>query len=191
MLSILPADSKRASFIVHQMGNNLATRTRVQTGTAEQQQLKGKLTNLLSDRKHPKSLPPEETCVICLNHYGQNDNICKLECDHMFHEVCITDWLIVSMSCPVCRTDVKLEHPSTKPPTVEDVNRVYNDAITLSDDPRLDEDTRQGLRMLADCTKNMVIHNSYAPSTLISLNSMASTTLDVQRRLANVSATSS
>ena len=46
------------------------------------------------------SPPAEESAVGAAS--AQN-KVVKVECDHLFHETCIQDWLKVKDTCPVCR----------------------------------------------------------------------------------------
>ena len=45
-------------------------------------------------------------CPICLDKYENNDKICILKCDHVFHEKCIKEWLKNNESCPNCRGNI-------------------------------------------------------------------------------------
>ncbi|CAA0840711.1 RING-H2 finger C1A [Striga hermonthica] len=49
-------------------------------------------------------------CTVCLERLGSGK---KLHCGHVFHEICISQWLSAHNSCPVCRR--KLEsYPATE-----------------------------------------------------------------------------
>lgn len=52
----------------------------------------------------------DDCCSICWSEYviPENDNsgVCKLDCGHGFHCECITKWLEVSGTCPMCRKSV-------------------------------------------------------------------------------------
>jgi len=41
--------------------------------------------------------------VICFENIEANSQICKLSCDHCFHESCIRRWFSENTTCPVCR----------------------------------------------------------------------------------------
>ena len=45
-------------------------------------------------------------CMICLSEYKDNDEICIAKCHklHIFHQQCITSWLLYNPTCPVCRS---------------------------------------------------------------------------------------
>ena len=43
-------------------------------------------------------------CCICLEE-GSN-KFMKLNCEHLFHEKCIKDWIRENNSCPICRNTV-------------------------------------------------------------------------------------
>jgi len=56
-------------------------------------------------------------CTICQDQLHINNvKQCELPCHHKFHESCIVPWLKSkpNPSCPVCRTNVKLEYPDGK-----------------------------------------------------------------------------
>eukprot|EP00794_Sanderia_malayensis_P015346 gene15347-16922_t len=42
-------------------------------------------------------------CVICLEHFRENEELVVLTCNHVFHEPCIMKWLDEASVCPVCR----------------------------------------------------------------------------------------
>ncbi|KAG1468338.1 hypothetical protein G6F56_003887 [Rhizopus delemar] len=56
------------------------------------------------------TLEVDVVCCICLSDYKENDILCKLQCEHYFHRICITDWLMISRECPLCKQDFKEEH---------------------------------------------------------------------------------
>eukprot|EP01129_Flabellula_baltica_P002798 TRINITY_DN12665_c0_g1_i1.p1 TRINITY_DN12665_c0_g1~~TRINITY_DN12665_c0_g1_i1.p1 ORF type:complete len:141 (+),score=18.08 TRINITY_DN12665_c0_g1_i1:207-629(+) len=47
-----------------------------------------------------------EKCVICMGGYEMGDEVNKLECSHMFHNVCLIDWLKQTNTCPFCRFEL-------------------------------------------------------------------------------------
>ena len=50
----------------------------------------------------------KDDCSICLDHAEKDEEITFLECSHIFHKNCIYKWLCeTSVSCPVCRTDIR------------------------------------------------------------------------------------
>lgn len=42
-------------------------------------------------------------CAICRTNFEANEQLKKLECGHLFHSECVTNWLLVTRICPVCR----------------------------------------------------------------------------------------
>ena len=48
--------------------------------------------------------PSGESCVICVESFTDGEETMKLPCDHVFHAVCVSQWLVGSMLCPSCRT---------------------------------------------------------------------------------------
>lgn len=47
-----------------------------------------------------------EQCVICLMTYKNRDKLITLLCQHQYHEGCITKWLKINKTCPVCKEEV-------------------------------------------------------------------------------------
>lgn len=47
-----------------------------------------------------------ETCTICMDEDSESKEGIKLDCQHSFHTECISKWLGMSDSCPVCREHV-------------------------------------------------------------------------------------
>ncbi|KAJ5924223.1 hypothetical protein N7466_008410 [Penicillium verhagenii] len=45
-------------------------------------------------------------CAICLGPPELGDKIVVLECEHLFHRICIIDWLDRHPTCPLCRQRV-------------------------------------------------------------------------------------
>lgn len=49
----------------------------------------------------------DEKCSICLENFKNNDNIRKIECNHLFHLYCIDKWLLEeSYKCPNCKSKI-------------------------------------------------------------------------------------
>ena len=50
----------------------------------------------------------QNECIVCLNEFKQNEEITILKCSnfHIFHEICITNWIKMSDYCPICRAEI-------------------------------------------------------------------------------------
>ncbi|XP_073130219.1 uncharacterized protein [Henckelia pumila] len=55
-----------------------------------------------------KKKEPEE-CVICYSEYKNRSELIILPCAHHYHSKCITHWLRLNKTCPVCLKEVKDE----------------------------------------------------------------------------------
>ena len=44
-----------------------------------------------------------EVCAICLCEPECGDVVCTLACAHSFHKACVTQWLLRSLLCPLCK----------------------------------------------------------------------------------------
>ncbi|XP_058763787.1 E3 ubiquitin-protein ligase Os03g0188200-like [Vicia villosa] len=50
-------------------------------------------------------------CAVCLAEFNDNDSVRVLpQCNHFFHPPCIDAWLSTHVTCPVCRTELNLQH---------------------------------------------------------------------------------
>ena len=49
--------------------------------------------------------------MICCGSFAPEDDVTELECDerHIFHTDCLRPWLEKQLSCPICRTRVKID----------------------------------------------------------------------------------
>lgn len=45
-------------------------------------------------------------CSICLAEYVQNERLLMLPCRHVYHQSCVTEWLLGHSQCPLCKQDV-------------------------------------------------------------------------------------
>ncbi len=50
--------------------------------------------------------PVNIACSICLEFIKIDERYTKLKCNHVYHRVCIHDWLIIKSNCPLCRISV-------------------------------------------------------------------------------------
>ncbi|XP_076309618.1 uncharacterized protein LOC143224957 isoform X1 [Tachypleus tridentatus] len=50
-----------------------------------------------------------EKCTICLSEFENNEDVRRLPCMHLFHIVCVDQWLTTNKRCPICRVDIE-EH---------------------------------------------------------------------------------
>ncbi|XP_075747829.1 uncharacterized protein LOC119172939 isoform X10 [Rhipicephalus microplus] len=50
-----------------------------------------------------------EKCTICLSEFEDNEEVRRLPCMHLFHIVCVDQWLTTNKRCPICRVDIE-EH---------------------------------------------------------------------------------
>ena len=46
----------------------------------------------------------ETSCSICIQKLIAGDQVTTLECSHVFHGSCISQWVTVNPSCPLCRS---------------------------------------------------------------------------------------
>lgn len=51
----------------------------------------------------------QQSCMVCLGEYEENEVIRTLPCLHIFHQPCIDKWLQAHKTCPLCKHDVTIE----------------------------------------------------------------------------------
>ena len=56
------------------------------------------------------------SCPICLSDMVVGEEVRVLTCKHIFHRLCLDEWLRVNASCPTCRTSIF----ESKDPVLED-----------------------------------------------------------------------
>ena len=64
-------------------------------------------SDLLNTQEY-ESLSREEKnnnkyCIICFEEYKNKNRVIKLECNHIFHKICLSRWIEKNQSCPLCR----------------------------------------------------------------------------------------
>lgn len=50
--------------------------------------------------------PDDSECCICLFKYVDGAELCTLPCNHHFHHKCITKWLRINATCPLCKFNI-------------------------------------------------------------------------------------
>ena len=71
-----------------------------------------KILELLQDMKLTKEILEKienKQCLICLDNYEIDENLCYLPCFHLFHSDCIKTWIKKSNKCPLCKNIIKLD----------------------------------------------------------------------------------
>ena len=47
-----------------------------------------------------------QTCAICYNHIKCDTDGFKTPCNHFMHNSCLTHWLLLKNTCPICRYNI-------------------------------------------------------------------------------------
>eukprot|EP01102_Stenamoeba_stenopodia_P023216 TRINITY_DN9921_c0_g1_i1.p1 TRINITY_DN9921_c0_g1~~TRINITY_DN9921_c0_g1_i1.p1 ORF type:complete len:288 (+),score=28.19 TRINITY_DN9921_c0_g1_i1:211-1074(+) len=48
----------------------------------------------------------ELSCAVCMDNFQANDMVRKLSCKHIYHDKCVSQWLEINSTCPMCRATV-------------------------------------------------------------------------------------
>lgn len=61
----------------------------------------------INTQKFSETEKKHTTCTICQDDFTKEDNVCILECNHYFHEKCISEWGKYKPECPNCQKSIK------------------------------------------------------------------------------------
>lgn len=76
-------------------------------------------------------LDSTKACPICFEEYSIGDDMCSSRnstCSHVFHAECMTNWLMKSDNCPLCRANYLSEDTADAGDSVEDAARAPGDS---------------------------------------------------------------
>uniref|UniRef100_A0AAY3ZYR6 RING-type E3 ubiquitin transferase n=1 Tax=Denticeps clupeoides TaxID=299321 RepID=A0AAY3ZYR6_9TELE len=51
----------------------------------------------------------DEKCTICLSILEDGEDVRRLPCMHLFHQLCVDQWLSSNRKCPICRVDIQTQ----------------------------------------------------------------------------------
>ena len=69
------------------------------------------IDSLIKAKYNANVFQTQESCMICLVTFDENDSVTPLPCDirHYYHTSCIEQWLLINACCPLCKTEVTME----------------------------------------------------------------------------------
>jgi hypothetical protein len=82
----------------------------------------------------------ETVCTVCMSNFENNDIIKLTNCNHIFHPICLNDWIEENHSCPVCRAelgDYEIKDGNT---VIKSVNMNSNENIDNKNNDDKDDD---------------------------------------------------
>nr|XP_036876900.1 E3 ubiquitin-protein ligase Arkadia [Manis javanica] len=91
--------------------NRGASQETIERCTYPHKYQKGEL-HCQQDGEEASKKDPEEKCTICLCILEEGEDVRRLPCMHLFHQVCVDQWLITNKKCPICRVDIEAQLPS-------------------------------------------------------------------------------
>jgi hypothetical protein len=59
----------------------------------------------------------QPSCPVCNEDFTIGNNVLRLPCSHIFHDLCVMPWLEMKQNCPICRAEL-----SDIPPTEHDLD---------------------------------------------------------------------
>ncbi len=69
-------------------------------------------------------------CPICLCSIGLKEEISKLKCGHVFHYICLDQWVDKKKECPFCRSKIEIKHSKTFQPIYANPEIIKNKVQT-------------------------------------------------------------
>ena len=71
----------------------------------------------------------ETNCSICLTDFINGDDVRKFQCNHVFHQLCIDNWLHLYNTCPMCRQIIFRQEMQTQEYQQKQINLIRNNII--------------------------------------------------------------
>ena len=64
----------------------------------------------INTQKYDSIKSNQTMCSICLEDFNKNDDVVLLNCNHVFHNTCISEWGHYKDNCPICRNNIEKEN---------------------------------------------------------------------------------
>lgn len=65
--------------------------------------------------KEDEAKMADQQCAVCQDKFLESEEVTCLPCDHTYHKNCVVPWLTRHCTCPVCRSEVKVQPSETCP----------------------------------------------------------------------------
>ena len=112
LLNIIKANRLRLNININNNINNIINEEPINNDNNKINKENVKILELLQDMKLTKEILEKienKQCLICLENYIVEENLCYLPCFHLFHSDCIKAWIKKSNKCPLCKNIIKFE----------------------------------------------------------------------------------
>ena len=64
----------------------------------------------INEQKYNTTDKKYDSCSICTDNFLDSDVVSVLDCGHIYHPTCITEWGKYKPNCPVCKTDIFVQY---------------------------------------------------------------------------------
>ena len=75
-----------------------------------------KTTRYRRESAYKKATCGNDNCCICLEDFQDDEEIQLARCNHGYHVECLTNWMTVKNTCPVCQAVLRRELPDENTP---------------------------------------------------------------------------
>jgi hypothetical protein len=62
-------------------------------------------------------------CPVCQDDFNAEEQLFKLECKHIFHKKCLSEWLSRHNTCPLCRHELLTDDPEYEEKKLDEKNK--------------------------------------------------------------------
>lgn len=83
----------------------------------------------------------EEQCVVCSEEFPADSKACVLPCKHTFHPNCISRWLKLHDTCPICRKNLAGEVTMDESPSPRQPSSAASSSSDTSAPPARDDES--------------------------------------------------
>ncbi|KAL2076305.1 hypothetical protein ACEWY4_028098 [Coilia grayii] len=87
----------------------LSPKTRSSIGTNMQASSTSRKLQGKQEEEEEAEEDTEEKCTICLSILEEGEDVRRLPCMHLFHQLCVDQWLLTNKKCPICRVDIEAQ----------------------------------------------------------------------------------
>lgn len=105
--STLQGSLSRIQNMIDEFNHHFARTDTVSIGVTPQELDAHSSVELLDAVSNRQFLNEKNACCICLSEFEATETIRTIHCHHIYHKECIDRWFQSSVSCPMCKGDIR------------------------------------------------------------------------------------